>query len=285
MKKILIILISISAINLLAIVLFLGYIKYEETYALRMETYHNGAFSLLTPPNWEMTTAGECGSLSFLLTNPQKPLTKVFYIGEVGPVYINSYEKKMDEYYRFTLLAGMPVINPFTPKIFLRKFHLIAKTNLAKSFMLNFPEFSNIRVIKSVSLKSNMREGQASIIRATFRENGQIAEGIFIIDIAPFMPARYNSGYGTGIASTFAGLTAPKEEFESINPKLAKILESFTINPQYVSLCLKNTPNGENKMTSGKVLNGVSDLIMQTYENRNKSFEAVSDKWNNYIKE
>jgi len=256
---------------------------------LKLEKFDGGFFSIEKPKGWKVVTAGACANFAFLLYDTREPLRQIFYFGEIGPVYISEKQKQID--YQYMKMGGypilwfeMPVINPLTPTNFLCQFHLIAETEIAQRFMPQCPRLENFQVISVASQPSLIGTGKTELVRALFTRKGKLGEGLFLITVAPVLPFTGQPSAGIAYGFLMIGITAPKDEFSSIENVLVKSVKSFTISKAYVNNCLREQASiYAGILKAGKTLSESSDIIMQGWENRNKVDDILSEKWSDTI--
>jgi len=252
---------------------------------LKLESFDGGFFSIDKPNGWNVITAGACASFAFLIRDPSEPLRQIFYFGEVGPVYLSAQQKQID--YQYMNMGGypcnwieMPVVNPLTPGNFLNQFHLIARTQIAQSFMPQCPRLENLQVISEVSQPSPISGGSTQLVRALFTQGRDLGEGLFLVTVAPVLPFTGGPGGGLGYGFSITGITAPKREFRNIENTLVKSIESFNVSQSYVNNCLaQQASTYAGILKAGKTLSETSDIIMQGWENRNKTDDILSEKY------
>jgi hypothetical protein len=253
-------------------------------YELILEPYNGGFFSIDKPQGWNIYTAGSCSDFAFLLRDPQEPLRQVFFFGEVGPVYMSEAQKQID--YEYTSMGGypiqyleMPVVDPLTPQNFLAQFHLIAQTSIAQSFMPQVPTLANFEVISTTAQSSFISGGTTQLVRGLFVENGAVAEGLFLVTVAPVLPATGSPGGGIAYGFQVMGITAPAGEFRYLENTLATSMQSFTVSPSYVENCIsQQTQMYAGIMKAGQTLGEASDIIMGGWEQRNKVDDIITEK-------
>lgn len=255
---------------------------------IQLETYDGGFFSIKKPAGWEIVTAGSCSTFSFLIRDKDAPETQIFFFGEVGPVYLTDGQKTVDKQYMD--LGGypiiwyeMPVIDPLTPENFLTQFHLIAQTKIAKNFMQQTPELKDIEIISSNKTQSIVL-GDTKIIRALFTQDGKLAEGQFYVTVAPLLPASGSPGSGIGYAFSFIGISAKKDEFKTMQGKLTEGIGSFSLSQSYVNNCLAQQAQAtQGVLRAGKTLSETSDIIISSWENRDRADDIISEKRSDVI--
>ena len=252
--------------------------------ALKLEDYNGGFFSIKKPVGWEIVTAGACSTFSFCIKDKVNPANRIFYFNEVGPVYLAEEQKTVDKNYMN--MGGfpvqwfeMPVVNPLTPENFLANFHLIAQTDIARNFMPGLPELGNIEVISTVEEISPIPGGQTKTVRALFRQDGELGEGLFYITVAPLIPLTGMPSGGIGYGFCFAGITSVKSDFKYYQETLTGSLSSLNLSQAYIDNCLRQQQQQwEGVLRAGKTLSETSDIIMDVWESRNRSDDILSEK-------
>jgi len=252
---------------------------------LDLESYSGGFFSLDKPKGWSLLTAGSCASFAFLAFDPSDPLKQVFYFGELGPVYLSEQQKQID--YQYINMGGypstwidMPVVYPLTPGNFLKQFHLIAQSRSVQSAMPQFPRLENFKVISSKAQPNPISGATTELVRALFTQGGNLGEGLFLVTVAPMLP--FNGGPGAGIGYGFCiiGIAAPQNEFSTLEATLSKSIASFTFGQSYVQNCMaQQAETYKGILKAGKTLSEASDIIVQGWENRNRTDDIISEKY------
>lgn len=252
---------------------------------LDLENYNGSFFSVDKPKGWNLITAGSCASFAFLASDPTDLLKQVFYFGEVGPVYLSDQQRQID--YQYMSMGGypstwidMPVVYPLTPSNFLKQFHLIAQSKLAQGFMPQFPRLENFKVISNKAQPSPIGGATTELVRALFTQREKLGEGLFLVTVAPMLPFNGGPGAGIGYGFCIVGITAPQTEFRTLEATLSKSIASFTFSRSYVQNCMaQQNQTYQGILKAGKTLSEASDIIMQGWENRNKTDDILSEKY------
>jgi len=251
---------------------------------LTLQDYGNNAFSLQIPQGWEIATAGDGSTLSFVTRDPSRPLRQIFYFGAVGPLYMSQRQKQIDLWY---LNSGgypiswieMPVIEPFTPSDFFKKFHLIARTKVARNFMPQCPKLDQFQIISVKPQTSFLPGGKTELIRALFLQDGQVAEGLFTATMIPFMAFMNGPGGGNGYGCMVVGVAAPQKEFRYLQDDLIKSLRSFTVNQAYAQNYLQRQEKVfAGILKAGRTLSEASEIIADGWEARQQSEDISAEK-------
>ena len=251
---------------------------------LNLENYDSGYFSIKKPVGWKVVTAGSCSTFAFCIRDKEHSANQIFYFNEVGPVYLAEEQKIVDKDYMD--MGGypiawfeMPVVNPLTPENLLLNFRLVAETDIARAFMEGLPELRGIEIISTTEEMSPLSGGQTKIIRALFQRNGELGEGIFYITVAPMLPLAGLPGGGIGYGFSFTGITSIKSDFKYFQKALTQSLESLTISQSYIDNCVRQQEQQyQGILEAGKTLSETSDIIMDSWEYRNKVDDIISEK-------
>ncbi len=247
--------------------------------------YNGGFFTLDIPQGWTVKTAGQCGNFAFLASDPDNPIRKVWYFGEFGPFYLSEQQRVIDQQYMGmggypVQWIDMPVINPLTAENFLQHYSMMWDTQLGRRSSLKDPPlFENIEVVSSSQETSPIQSADAKTIRALFRENGKVGEGLFDVVVGTLLPEMGGPASGVGIAWIFAGISTESREFPQTQPTLLKVMQSFAFNPGYVQSCIQSSNEATaGILKAGKTLSETSDIIMSAWENRNTVDDILSEK-------
>jgi hypothetical protein len=251
-----------------------------------LQPFDNGVFSMQMPAGWRMVPAGDCASLAFVLQDPQEPLRKILYFGMVGPVYQSQAQKQIDWQYMSGYgypveWADMPVVDPLTPENLLANFSWVAASQIAQRFLPGCPRLEGFQRVSSVPLPCPLpvAGARSALVRGLFVENGRVAQGLFSLTTAPYMPMMGGPGGGTAYGYLLAGITAPKGELDALQPTLARALASFAVRPEYVQNCLQRSEAAFGAvLRAGQTLRETSDLISRSWEERNRIDDVMAEK-------
>ncbi len=256
-----------------------------------LQPFDNGAFSMQIPAGWNLAVAGDCTSLAFVLQDPREPLRKILYFGLVGPVYQSQMQRQID--YQCMQMGAMPiqwfdmpVVDPLTPENLLSKFSQVASSRLAQQFMPGLPRLDGFQVISSMPQRCflNAPGAMSSLVRGLFVENGRVAQGLFSLTTAPFMPSMGGPGGGTAYGYMLTGITAPKGELDALRSMLMQSLASFSMHPSYVQGCMaRSDASFQSILRAGRIMSETSDRISRSWEERNRRDDIMAEKGSDAI--
>jgi hypothetical protein len=252
---------------------------------LTLEHYNAGFFSIEKPQGWRVTIAGSCGTLAFLITDPQEPLRSIFYFGTVGPVYLTQAQKDIDAWYvahgGFPInWLDAPVIVPLTAANLLAHWPAIADMAAATAFMSAFPHLPDLALVATAPRAAMLSGGDTAEARGLFGQDGRVAEGMFLATVKVFMPVNGSPGAGTGYAHFVCGVTAPHAEFAAVSAKLVESLDSFTITQGYVDNCLALSQQQWGAVAeAGRTLSEASDILWDGWTARTHTEDIMAEQW------
>lgn len=252
---------------------------------LPLEHFDAGFFSLDKPEGWQVTVAGSCTTLAFLVRDPRDPLRQIFYFGTVGPVYLCQEQKDLDLWYvsqggfPHTWLDA-PVVDPLTPENFLQHWPQIAAMQAAADFMPSLPHLTDLAPVALEPVPAMLPEAASAQARGLFGKDGRVGEGMFLATVKVFFPYTAQPGGGTGYGHFICGVTAPKEEFSEVVGRLITALNSFRVTQSYVDDCQELSQQIWGAVAAaGQTLSEASDIIWDSWQDRTRSQDISAEQW------
>lgn len=248
---------------------------------LKLVKHNGGFFTINKPAGWKVTTAGRGCTLAFLVRDPSCSLRQIFSFNEVGPFYASDQQKMSEINYVNSggypmQWLDMPVIYPLTTSSFFKNFHLIANTRIAKGFMPGMPHLESFSIVSTKKMKSPAAGFSIEVVRAIFKQDGKLGEGLFTGMIGPVQP------YGWGLYVT--GITAKRGELSKMQGSLIKSLRSFYLSKSYVDQCLREQQeNFKGLLRAGKTMEEASDIITKGWQERSKVDDIMAEKRSDQI--
>lgn len=238
---------------------------------ITLKEYDGGFFSIKIPEGWDLNTAGEYSTFSFVARDPDHPLRQVFYFGAVGPFYINKEQKDADAEFiekgGYVAWSDMPVIDPLTVTNLFLNYEELITSRIASTFMTGYPELSEFEAISSKAVEPVLRGCSSELVRGLFKKDGKLGEGLFLAGVAPFMPYTGAPMGGNAFGIMVTGVTAPEDEFKYIGKILIQVLESFTVSAQYINEGRKSQQViYPDILKEGKALAGIADTMNRGFE-------------------
>lgn len=257
---------------------------------LSLEPFATDFLSLQVPRGWQIVLVGRCSELGLRLFDPSRSARQVFFFAQVGPLYASPEQKQIDQ--QFMARTGlsiphfeMPVIAPVTAPNLLSQWQYIAQTRAAQGYMPRWPRLQDLLIVSSNSAPGPVQNGNTEVLRALFREEADLAEGLFYATVAPGLPVTGQPGFGTLYGYLVVGISAPKGEFAGLEPALVRCLASFNLNENYVKWCVQQSPaTWTGILKPGEMLRETSDLIHSSWEKRTAAQDAASEKYRDTIR-
>ena len=157
--------------------------------------------------------------------------------------------------------------NPVNQIFFMLKMEPLFSDENTRAMMTE--SFENTQGMSSVAISP-------SILRADFTQDGTAGEGMFTADVVPFA-----MGTGMGYYSVYnlTVLSAEKGTFQDWQPTLNKALSSLNYTPEFQSFAMSQSNQAASTSQSlSQSANEMSDSIMSSWENRNRSQDIMSQK-------
>ena len=261
----------------------------NETSKITYEKFDNGLISFQYPKGWKVEIApADYIHYNFKVYNPEDP-DYLFFFGLKFEGYMKS-QKARDwqiKNYPSTMFAKLPALDPQNAETFFKNWNeAVDYSNKEEVKYEYFYHLNDFNVIETLG----QNEIGGDILRATFtNDEGELNQGLFTatvksagsymvseniwnifgpqIDVWPLMV--YNIIY----------MSSPDIEFVNWQPILDKCLASISFSQTFLDGFNKE----ENSLLSTvqanqKVYNEMSDMIMDSWEKRNNSYDIISQK-------
>jgi hypothetical protein len=264
-------------------------ITYNAAKKVELEEYDNGLVKLLIPKGWKVDVPPvDYIHYSFKVYDPNNPLYMLLFDmkleGFNKSAASRNWQKK---YYPDVMFAKTPIIDPQTTEAFFKVWNETAEyanTNDAKSEY--FPKMDEFTVVEN--LGQNPIGGD--ILRATFKDNtGVNGQGLFTASVKDIGSYYVNSDmfnlfskkidvWPLVVYNTIL-MTAPDEEFNNWQSILDKCLASMEFSQEFINGFNKEeTTLAKTIQANQKIYNEMSDMIMDSWEKRNNSYDIMSQK-------
>ena len=255
-------------------------IKYTE--------YNNGLFSVKLPEGWKVDTIGDNIHYTIKVYDPQNSSYQFFFNMKTEGYNKSQAAKNFQQkYYPDQIFAKNPVIEEKTTEGFYKIFNEMGQINNNATF--KFPTLTDFKTISNIGTSPI----GGDILRAEFKdEKGNNAQGIFtayVYDAGPYyvyedvfsgnkIDIYYLSVYNTLF------ITAPSDEFINWEEPLNTIASSLEFTDTFINGFYNQQDSVmKNFQNVRSICNQMSDTIMSSWENRNKSFDIMSQKQSDSI--
>ena len=264
-------------------------ISKSETAKIEYEDYDNGLISLQIPKGWKVDVAPlDYIHYSFKVSNPKNPDYMVIFMMKLEGFNKSQAAKNWQQtYYPGQVFSKLPVIDPQTTEAFFGIWNETAEYVNQNDVKYEYlPKFNEFTILEN--LGANIIGGD--ILRATYKNgNNELIQGLFTASVKDAGSYYVNSNvfnlfsekidvwpllvYNTII------MTAPDSEFNNWQSILDNCIATLQFSDTFV--------NGFNKEESSilstiqanqKVYDQMSDMIMDSWEKRNNSYDIISQK-------
>lgn len=261
----------------------------SEASVVEYETFDNDLISLKIPRGWKVEVPlVDYIHYTFKVYNPNNPdYMMIFMMKLEGFNKSEAARNWQKKYYPNQAFAKLPAINPQTTESFYKVWNETAEyinTNNVKFEYL--PKLNEFSVIEN--LGANVIGGD--ILRATYKNsNNDLIQGLFTASVKDVGSYYVNSNifnlfskkidvWSLNVYNVIL-MTAPDSEFNNWQSILDNCLSTLEFSDTFVNEFNKEESNILSTIQANqKVYNEMSDMIMDSWENRNNSYDIISQK-------
>lgn len=261
----------------------------SETSVIEYETFDNDLISLKIPKGWKVEVPSvDYIHYTFKVYNPNNSdYMMIFMMKLEGFNKSEAARNWQKKYYPNQVFAKLPVINPQTTESFYNVWNETAEfvnTNNVKFEYL--PKLNEFSVIDN--LGTNVIGGD--ILRATYKNsNNDLIQGLFTASVKDAGSYYVNSNIFNMFSEKIDVwtlnvynvilMTAPDSEFINWQSILDNCLSTLEFSDTFVNEFNKEESNILSTIQANqKVYNEISDMIMDSWEKRNNSYDIISQK-------
>ena len=261
----------------------------NETSQISYDDFNNGLVSLKIPKGWKVDVApADYIHYSFKVYNPQnKDYMFLFSLKLEGFLKTEKARSTYEKYYPDAIFSKLAAVDPQTTEGFYKVWNQNAKySNETELKMEYFPYLNEFKVIQNIGkaplggdiLRANFKNSKNELMQGLFTANVKSIGTYYIntdifnlfsekVDVSPL-----------NVYSTIM-MTAPDAEFNNWQKILDYCLGTITFSDNFI----KGFNNQESTLASTiqanqKVYNQTSDMIMDSWEKRNNSYDIISQK-------
>ena len=258
----------------------------SQTKTIEYDTYDNGLVSFVYPKGWTVEVAPtDYIHYGFRVYNPENHnYSFLFCLKNEGFLKTQEARNTYTNYYPDSIFAQLPAIDPQTTEAYFKVWNDLADMKDQEfNFFIHLNDFNVIE-----NLGTGMLGGD--ILRANYKDdNDNLVQGIFTASVKSIGTYYIN----TNIFNLFSPkvdvsplnvyniiyYSAPDEDFINWEPVLNKSLSSITFSQTFVDGFNKEeTTLVSTIQANQKVYNQISDMIMDSWEKRNTSYDIISQK-------
>ena len=238
-------------------------------------------FSMDIPEGWTVRSSAMYTGMfhAIHVFDPEKPVNQIFFMLKMEPMFPDENSRAMmalssDLFGKYPILTNVSTQGVF--EIFPQFADAMNAT--ADYADIQTPYIADFSVTESFESAQGMSSVAISpaILRANFTQDGTAGEGMFTADVVPFA-----MGTGMGYYSVYnlTVLSAEKGTFQDWQPTLSKSLSSLDYTREFQSFAMSQSNQAADTSQSlSQSASEMSDSIMSSWENRNKSQDIISQK-------
>ena len=240
---------------------------------LELEPYVCEDFSMEIPQGWTVECTQTIAGMQHAIHvyDPECPVNQILFILKAEPLY-------MDEtiQYLFSTYGeewGLyPILSDVSTEGFFNVFSEYADA------IETHPAYSTIRLprIREVTPLEGYEQTD-TLVYADFRQDDTEGEGMFYTDLEPFSNPAMGTGYY--MAYNVIAMTAGKDTFQNWEEILTKSLSTLDHSQSFVNYAMGQS---DQQVATSRQLSQaaaeMSDSIMSSWENRNKSDDIIRQK-------
>lgn len=249
--------------------------------AQELVPYSCTEFSMNIPQGWTVRSSAMYTGMFHAIHafDPENPVNQIFFMLKMEPLFSDENTRAMMAL-SSDLLGSYPVLTNVSTQGVFEIFPQIADALIATPDYteVQAPHIADFSVTESFESTQGMSSVaiSPSILRADFTQDGTAGEGMFTADVVPFA-----MGTGMGYYSVYnlTVLSAEKGTFQDWQPTLNKVLSSLNYTPEFQSFAMSQSNQGAATSQSlSQSASEMSDSIMSSWENRNRSQDIMSQK-------
>jgi hypothetical protein len=253
------------------------------------EKFDNGLVSLNIPKGWKVEVApADYIHYSFKVYNPNNP-DYMFLFGLKQEGFLKS-EKARSTYanlYPDAVFSKLAAIDPQTTEAFYKVWNANAKlsneTELKTNYFPYLNEFTTVENLGSSPLGGD-------IIRATFKNGeGKLMQGLFTATVMSIGSYYINEDMWNLFSAkvdvsplnvyNIVFMSTPDETFDYWQPILDHCLSTITFSSNFIAGFNNQEQTLVNTIKANQqIYDSISDMIMDSWEQRNKSYDIISQK-------
>ena len=249
--------------------------------AQELVPYSCAEFSMEIPEGWTVQSSAMYTGMyhAVRVYDPEHPVNQVFFMLKMEPWFPDENTR-----YMMALSAAWmeqcPVLtNVSTEGVFevlpQMRTAMAATSDYAANQVPEMESFSVTESFESQSSTSSVAIAPA-VLRGTFTQDGEEGDGMMTADVVPFA-----MGTGMGYYSVYnlTVISAEKDTFQDWQPTLSKVLGSLAYTQEFINFAQSQSDQAAATAQSlSQTAGEMSDGIMSSWENRNKSQDIMSQK-------
>ena len=249
--------------------------------AQELVPYSCTEFSMNIPEGWSVKSSAMYTGMfhAIHVFDPENPVNQIFFMLKMEPMFPDEHSRAMmalssDLFGKYPILTNVSTQGVF--EIFPQFADAMNAT--ADYADIQTPYIADFSVTESFESAQGMSSVaiSPSILRADFTQDGMAGEGMFTADVVPFA---MGTGFGYYSVYNLTVLSAEKGTFQDWQPTLNKVLSSLDYTPEFQNFAMSQSNQAASTSQSlSQSASEMSDSIMSSWENRNRSQDIMSQK-------
>lgn len=252
----------------------------SETKKIEYEQYNNGYLKMEIPKGWKVDIPNKVTFLgyTFKMYNPNdNNYALEFSLGLTGFLKSEAARQKYASLYPSAVFGQLAAIDPQTTEQFYKVWNTNAKVAnqmINQEFFVYLNDFEMIENLGKTNLDGDVIRGKFT------NDNNEIMQGLFTASI-------YDSGsyymYGLDLAplNSYHNIImyAPDAEFNNWQPIFDHCLSTIEFTEEFMKgFNREQSTTVATVQANQKVYDEISDMIMDSWEKRNNSYDIISQK-------
>lgn len=263
----------------------------NEASQVEYDTYDNGLVSFKYPKGWTVEIAPtDYIHYCFKVYNPKNPDYMLFFgLKHEGFLKSEHAREVYAGYYPDAIFSKLPAIDPQTTQAYYTKWNDIANYLNTVDFK-SMPSFAP--TFKNLELGDNLGTVTigGDILRGTFTgTDGKKCQGLFTATVKDIGSYYISENIWNPLGPqvdvwplnvyNIIFMTAPEDEFINWQPILDNCLASIEFSQTFINgFNQEETVLTQTIIANQKVYDSISDMIMDSWEQRNASYDRISQK-------
>lgn len=265
-------------------------IRPTATAKIQFEKFDNGLVSFYIPKGWKVEIPQvDYIHYNFKVYNPENPNYMFFFAlkfeGYMKSERARNWQKK---YYPSTSFAKLPAIEPQTTEAFFKVWNIAG--DFSNKEEVKFEYFKHINNFEVIENLGQIPVIGGDILRAKFTNDaGELQQGLFSATIKSAGTYKVNENMFNLFSAqidvwplnvyNIVYMSTPDEDFVNWQPILDSCLSTLEFSQAFMDGFNKEEKSiMANFQANQKVYNEMSDMIMDSWEKRNNSYDIMSQK-------
>ena len=249
--------------------------------AQELVPYSCTEFSMNIPEGWSVKSSAMYTGMfhAIHVFDPENPVNQIFFMLKMEPLFSDENSRAMMAL-SSDLFGKCPILTNVSTQGVFEIFPQFADAMNATADYADIqtPYIADFSVTESFESTQGMSSVaiSPSILRADFTQDGMAGEGMFTAEVVPFA---MGTGFGYYSVYNLTVLSAEKGTFQDWQPTLSKVLSSLNYTPEFQNFAMSQSNQAASTSQSlSQSASEMSDSIMSSWENRNRSQDIMSQK-------